>query len=87
LEKGCAYSVKALLTNLTKHSAKIDFDRQPWLRDLLFPHIDSEDMPEDLNVICKERHAQFKLEKQTTENELTNFVSLDVVKHCIHNYI
>jgi len=65
----------------------LDMDQKPWLRDFLFPHIDSEIMPQELNELCKEKLAQINLEKQTTQDELSDTLSVDVVKHCLHSYI
>ncbi len=65
----------------------IDFEQHSWLRDFLFPHVDSNIMPYNLNQLCKQKIAQIQLEKQTVQTELTDKVQLDVIKYCIHLFI
>jgi hypothetical protein len=85
IENGAEYYMKDILNCL--NDLTLDFDQTPWLRNFLFPHIDSDIMPQGLNDICKQKLAQINLVKQATQVELSDTVSLDVVKHCLHSFI
>jgi len=86
-KNGCPLELTDLLNCLNKHIDKLDFDQHVWLREFLFPHVDSEDMPEQLKDKCKAKIAQIALEKQAVETELIDKLSLDVVKHCLCLFI
>ena len=89
VEKGAPYKLQEIIESLNEYTRyyRLDFDHHVWLRDFLFPHIDSESMPTRLNQICKQKITQIKLEKQTTESYLTDKISLAVVRHCLHLFI
>ena len=99
IENGGAYNLESILNELN-YRLRLDYDQDfdydqdldylfanTWLRDFVFPHIDSTIMPEKLNDICKQKLAQINLEKQTTQAALSDTLSLDVVKHCLHAFI
>jgi len=83
----CPYDIKGILIGLSYQTSKINFDTCYWLRSFLFPHVDSDKMPENLKTFCKEKLYQIELEKETSKEQLQNILSLDVVKYCLHNYI
>ncbi len=90
-ENGCPYDLKDLFSGLNKHTNKIDFDTHVWLREFLFPHVHAHahanDMPLKLKETCKAKIAQIELVKQVVTTELTDKLSLDVVKHCVVVFI
>ena len=86
-ENGCPLELPDTLSGLSKHIDKLDFDQHSWLREFLFPHVNSEDMPEKLKEKCKAKMAQIALEKQAVEDELSCKLSVDVIKHCLCVFI
>jgi len=92
---GCPYKVIDIIENLSRFNGnglpyKIDFDKDPWLRDFLFPYIDSEIFTKDkllkkLNKNCKKKLYQINAQKEASFL-LRDFLSEDIIKYCIHPY-
>jgi hypothetical protein len=86
-ENKCPYKLKDTFSGLSKHINKLDFDKNSWLREFLFPHVTSKNMPKELKNVCIAKIAQIALEKQAIEAELVDKVSFDVIKHCLLLFI
>jgi hypothetical protein len=90
IRQNCTDSLSSLFDAFNTKTArsKINFDQQPWLRELLFPHVNSPCLKKTaLKKLCQRKISQIILEKQATIDILATAISLDVVKHCLHSFI
>ena len=83
------YKDEDLINDLNRFSKNINFDIYFSLRKLL-PYIDSELMNENLNKelndVCKKKLVEIESQKEESLI-LSNKLGLDVVKHCLHQYL
>jgi hypothetical protein len=89
LEVGCEYDVKddvlsVFNKNLNEDGFSLNFDKHSYLRKLLFPHIDTELMNDNMNTklnkVCKAKRDEIELQRQYAYAECSFQLSSQVTQ-------
>ena len=84
ISNGYSFRPLDVWTGLNNNLTKLDFEQHNgWLRNFLFPHVDEEEMPQQLKDVCQAKIAQIAQTKEEVSLAICDLVLFDVIKHCL----
>ena len=88
ISNGYSFRQLDVWKGLNNNLIKLDFDQHNgWLRQFLFPHVDEQEMPQQLKDVCKAKIDQIKRTKEQVSVVVGDFILFDLINHCLLVFI